>query len=185
MKRKHSPRYWPFVKGIQRSLADSPHTRPVTYSFVVSLMYSRQAVEQTARFADDFRRYGVHLTPLLWTTTGWQTVLRKAVIIGCFLLRPSNWGYGFHCCFVGGIVNSLKPRQNGRLFADDTFKRIFLNENIRISTTNSLKFAPKGPINNIPALVPIMAWRRPGDKLLSEPMLVRSLTHMRHSASMS
>ena len=70
------------------------------------------------------------------------------------------------------------PRQKGRLFADDTFKRIFLNENIRISTKNSLKFVPKGRINNIPALVLIMAWRRPGDKPLSEPMLVRSLTHI-------
>ena len=75
-------------------------------------------------------------------------------------------------------VNSLRPRQNGRLFADDTFKRIFLNENIRISTKNSLKFVPKGLINNIPALVLIMAWRRTGDKPLSEPMLVRSLTHI-------
>ena len=27
-------------------------------------------------------------------------------------------------------------------------------------------------INNIPALVQIMAWRRPGDKQLSEPMMV-------------
>ena len=75
-------------------------------------------------------------------------------------------------------LNSLRPRQNGRLFAVDTFKRIFLNENIRISTKNSLKFVPKGLINNIPALVLIMAWRRPGDKPLSEPMLVRSLTHI-------
>ena len=75
-------------------------------------------------------------------------------------------------------VNSLRSRQNGRLFADDTFKHIFLNENIRISTTNSLNFVPKGLINNIPALVLIMAWRRPGDKPLSEPMLVRSLTHI-------
>ena len=32
----------------------------------------------------------------------------------------------------------------------------------------SLKFVPTGPINNIPALVQIMAWRRPGDKPLSE-----------------
>ena len=75
-------------------------------------------------------------------------------------------------------VNSLRPRQNGRLFADDTFKRIFLKKNIRISTKNSLKFVPNGLINNIPALVLIMAWHRPGDKLLSEPMLVRSLTHI-------
>ena len=30
-------------------------------------------------------------------------------------------------------VNTLRPKQNGRNFADDTFKRIFLNENVRIS----------------------------------------------------
>ena len=36
----------------------------------------------------------------------------------------------------------------------------------------SLKFVSKGPINNIPALVQIMAWPRPGDKPLSEPMMV-------------
>ena len=76
------------------------------------------------------------------------------------------------------IINSLRPRQNGRLFADDTFKRIFLNENIRISTRNSLKFVPKGLINKIPALVLIMAWRRPGDKPLSEPMVVSLPTHI-------
>ena len=44
--------------------------------------------------------------------------------------------------------NTLRPRQNGRRFADDTFKRIFLNENVRISIKISLKFVPKGPINN-------------------------------------
>ena len=32
-------------------------------------------------------------------------------------------------------------------------KPIFLNENIRISINISLKFVPKGQINNIPALV--------------------------------
>ena len=77
-----------------------------------------------------------------------------------------------------GRLNTLRPGQNGRLFTDDTFKCIFLNENIRISTKNSLKFVPKGLINNIPALVLIMAWRRPGDKPLSEPMMVRLPTHI-------
>ena len=50
--------------------------------------------------------------------------------------------------------------------------RIFVNENIWIPIKISLKFVPKGSINNIPALVQIMAWRRPGDKPLSEPMMV-------------
>ena len=75
-------------------------------------------------------------------------------------------------------VNSLRPRRNRRHLADDIFKCIFLNENVWISITVSLKFVPKGPINNIPALVQIMAWRRPGDKPLSGTMMVRSQTHI-------
>ena len=75
-------------------------------------------------------------------------------------------------------INTLRPRQNGRHFADDTFKRIFVNENVRIFLEISLKFVPKGPINNIPALVQIMAWRRPGDKPLFEPMMVYLRTHI-------
>ena len=75
-------------------------------------------------------------------------------------------------------LNTLGPRQNGRHFADDIFKCIFLNENIWISIKSSLKFVPKGPINNIPALVQIMAWRLPGDKPLSEPMMVNLPTHI-------
>ena len=42
----------------------------------------------------------------------------------------------------------------------------------------SLKFVPKGRINNIPALVQIMAWRCPGDKPLSEPMMVSLPMHI-------
>ena len=37
----------------------------------------------------------------------------------------------------------------------------------------SLKFGPKDQINNITALVQIMAWRRSADKSSSEPMMVR------------
>ena len=35
----------------------------------------------------------------------------------------------------------------------------------------SLKFVHKGPVNNIPALVQLMAWHRIGDKPLPEAML--------------
>ena len=77
-----------------------------------------------------------------------------------------------------GEINTLRPRQTGHHFADDIFKCIFLNENVWIPTTISLKFVPKGPINSIPALVQIMAWRRPGDKPLSEPMMVSFPTHI-------
>ena len=62
----------------------------------------------------------------------------------------------------------------------DKMAAIFLNENIRISITISLKLVTKVPINNIPALVQIMvmAWCRPGDQPLSEPMMVCLLTHI-------
>ena len=39
-------------------------------------------------------------------------------------------------------------------------------------------YVSKDPINNIPALVQIMAWRRSGDKPLSEPVMVSLLTHI-------
>ena len=75
-------------------------------------------------------------------------------------------------------VNTLRLRWNEQHSADDIFKRIFFNENVWISINISLKFVPKGPINNITALVQIMAWRRSGDKPLSEPMMVSLLTHI-------
>ena len=54
----------------------------------------------------------------------------------------------------------------------------FLELNVRISLKDSLKFVPKVRINNIPALVQIMACRRPGDKPLSESMMVSLPTHI-------
>ena len=74
--------------------------------------------------------------------------------------------------------NTLRPRQDGRHFADDIFMCIFINENCCILIKFSLKYVRKGPIDNNPALVQIMAWRRPADKPLSEPMMVSLPTHI-------
>ena len=76
------------------------------------------------------------------------------------------------------MVYTLSPRQNGRRFPDGILKWTFLNVNVWILINISLKFVPRGPIHNIPTLVQVMAWRRPGDKPLSEPMVVRLPTHM-------
>ena len=93
----------------------------------------------------------------------------------------TSWHGKKYWRFVRGLQwspNTLRPKQNGCHFPDDSFKWIFLNENVWISIEVSLKFVSKGPINNIPALVQIMAWRRPGAKPLSEPMMVSLLTHI-------
>ena len=100
----------------------------------------------------------------------------------CGVTRPQrvrNIVFGWFCNSTRTvIINTLRPGQDGRNFPDDIFKWIFLNENIWILIQISLKFVPMGPITNIPALVLIMAWRRPGDKPLSEPMIVSLLTHI-------
>ena len=75
-------------------------------------------------------------------------------------------------------INTLRPRQNSRHFADDQFKPFSVNETVRIAIKISLNFIPKDPINNIPALIQIMAWRRPGDKLLFEPILFKLQMHI-------
>ena len=71
----------------------------------------------------------------------------------------------------GSVAGIGLQHQDGRHFTNDIFKCIFLKENIYSSIKISLKFAPKGPISIIPALVHIMAWRRPGDKPLPEPLI--------------
>ena len=58
------------------------------------------------------------------------------------------------------------------ILADDIFKCIFLNENVRIFIKISLKFVPGCPIDNTPGLIQVMDWYRPSDKSLSEPMMV-------------
>ena len=115
----------------------------------------------------------------------WQLVCKFGIVDGnfffFFLLNSFMFPYilsVFKSFLDNSSFNTLRPRQNGHHFADDTFKRIFLDENVRVSIIISLKFVLKGPIDNIPALVQVMAWHRSGAKPLSEPMMVNSLTHI-------
>ena len=100
---------------------------------------------------------------------------------------PLQSYYAIYILHVLQPSNILRPRQNGHHFPDSIFKCIFLKESIFISIQISLKFVPTGPINNIPVLIQIMAWCSPGDKPLSEPVMVSLLMYiyMHHSASMS
>ena len=90
------------------------------------------------------------------------------------MVLPSNQ----HNAFEIDTFIALKPRQNCGLFAEDIFKCIFLKGNVWISIKYLLKSVPRGYINSISALIQIMAFRRPGDKPLLEPMMVSLLTHI-------
>ena len=79
------------------------------------------------------------------------------------------------------ILTHLPLDKIAAILADEIFKRIFLNENFRISIKISLKFVPKGPIDNKSALVQVMAWHWTGDKSLPEAMVVHFIgACMRH-----
>ena len=113
----------------------------------------------------------------------WWCILLLIIRVWCALL--SYFVVNVPCILQGrltssvSLLNTLRPKQNGRHFTDDIFKCIFLNKNVWIPIKILLEFIPKGPINNIPALVP-------GDKPLSEPMMAYFAdAYMRRSVSMS
>ena len=120
-------------------------------------------------------------------------------VIGCYIdFGPGTWssarsicaGLGGHMLAlesrqevdaISGIYNSSPPGKmaavSQTIFSDAFFWKKMFSILIKISQ----KFLPKGPIDNNPALVYIIAWRRIGDKPLSEPMLKRFIgAYMRH-----
>ena len=143
----------PFVRGIHWPMVYSPQRGSVMQNFYVSFIITQNKLLTKQSIC---WRFGA-----LWQ-------LRNVSVM---MMSLPSWSREIW-------VNILRPRQNGRRFAEDTFKRIFLDENVMIFIKISLKFVPNVRINNIPALVQIMAWRLPGDKPLSEPTMVRLLMHI-------
>ena len=173
------------------------------YAFeITATSPKRQQVNKHYWPASSFYSYGVRcrqtsIAPLPWTARNYMGATRFLVLGWlkgtwnnqiCIHFFFSMMLKGDPCLKEGkhsfsGItrpqwVNTLRPRPNGRHFADDIFKCIFFNENVWISINISLKFVSMGPINNFLALVQVMAWRRPGDKPLSKPMMISLLTHI-------
>ena len=68
------------------------------------------------------------------------------------------------------------------ILVNDIFKRIFLNENVRILIQISLQFVTRGSIDRFQ----VMVWRRTGDKPLHEAMLTQFTdAYMRQYGDMS
>ena len=92
----------------------------------------------------------------------------------CWLIISEVFWHSHDGKFTGNAQDSF-PWYD---FFADIFRYIFLNENIEIPIKISLEFVPKGRINNIQALVQVMARHRPDDKPLSGPMMVNFPTHI-------
>ena len=132
---------------------------------ILSNLWNCPQVNVTHDLTDDIHS-GDDLVP---PGNNFNKPLHESILIKSYDTVSALWGQW---------VNTLRLRENGRHFADDIFKCIFVNENLLIPIKKSLKFVPKGPIKNIPALVQIMAWRWSGDKPLSEPIMVSLPTHI-------
>ena len=110
------------------------------------------------------------LNGLHWTTNTLLKVFRWyfnfTVIALCFVYWNCYKSY-----LIQIMLTHLPLDKMAAILADDNFKGIFFNENYSIPIRISLKFVPRSAIDNKPALVQIMTWRRRGDKPLTEPML--------------
>ena len=60
IKWKHFPRYWPFVRGIHRSPANSPHKGQWRGALIFSLICAWIHRWVNNRDAEDLRRHGAH-----------------------------------------------------------------------------------------------------------------------------
>ena len=124
-----------------------------------------------------FKTYGT-FSCLFWSTPGsWRDARGARICDICLYLK---------------YVHSRHLKYVHSVFALTHWNRDEIDAILKTTFTNALsgmkmywfrlKFHCnlfRGPINNIASLIQIMAWRRSGDKPLSEPMLVRSLTHIR------
>ena len=84
---------------------------------------------------------------------GSSTDIDTYIIVRFIMFITCNWLPKYSRCslcpkykredFCRAAVNTLRPKQNGRHFADDIFKCIFLNENVWIPIRITLKFVPR------------------------------------------
>ena len=110
------------------------------------------------------------------TSSGWLPGLSLGALKLAFSASGDGWGghpgdvsvslMKSPCIHIYLIqsLNTLRPRQDGCLFADDILKCIFLNLNSRIPNTISWKYVAWRLIDNKPSMVQIMGCRRAGDK---------------------
>ena len=103
--------------------------------------------------------YHKHLSTSLFAVGDliiWKSLHKLAKKIN-IKVATKQWRDGSQTQWHGGVymreaeyINTFRPRQIA--FPDDIFKRIFVNENIRISIKIYVKCVPNGPIDNIQAL---------------------------------
>ena len=169
-----------FMRGIHRWPVNSPHKWPVTrkmFPFYDVTMAQRDRAHDKIYKGLLFYFFFHIIWPYL------HSVQRlKACLCNKCPKQPSTILVDYHIL----RMHNMHLTSWGRDKMLAIFRRHFethFHENAWFSINISLKF--KSPIDNVPELVQIIAWRPTGDKPLSEPMMVGfTYAYMRHSASM-
>ena len=152
------------------------YTRGSTVSAEAMHANNRTSHDHTSKHHSSFT---IHTSlHCVWDGTTKKVAHRHMVWMGYPPLAVHLTKHNYQGIIIDNHTHSLMPRQMDAIWQMTFSKCIFLNENVWIPIKISLKLVPKGPIINIPALVQIMAWRRPGDKPLSEPMVVSLPAHI-------
>ena len=81
--------------------------------------------------------------------------------------------YWFSPLFIPHLTHLLLDKM-AAVITDDMFKCIFMNKKFSTLIWISLRFVPKGSIDNKSALVQVMAWRLTGNKPLPEQWWTRT-----------
>ena len=127
-------------------------------------------------------KYANYFSLLIWYH--YYEIITYCMYCLCSYLRncySANHGLLFNLNFnfmlLSYFIQHIEAETKWPSFSRQHFQINFLEWKFINFIKILLKFVPKGPINNIPALIQIMACRWPGDKPLSELMLVSLLTH--------
>ena len=116
--------------------------------------------------------------PFFWTELSWKLIKNVYLIRGPnkLMLQCPSLLHQMYMLFINWMY-FICDNKLCWTWTWNIFKYFFFNESVCISTKYFNEVC-KGPINNITALVQIMAWRWPCDKLLSEPMMIVLLMHL-------
>ena len=173
IKWKHFPRYWPFVWGIHWWPVNSPHKGQWRRALI---FWTRTNDWISNCDAGDLRRHRAHYDVTVMFAFFFSFIANVPLLV-----RHSKSQAQIT------LLTHL-PLDKMATISDDIFRYIYRNWKFCILIRISLKIAPKGSIDNNPALVQVMAWCRTGDMLLhvSQAMLTQFIdAYMRHEREMS
>ena len=111
IKWKHFPRYWPFVRGIHRSLVNSPHKCPWRGALMFSMICAWTKGWVNNRYAVELRHHRTHYNVTVIMVTSWYEngLLQRPLIriFHCLLLLLQAWG----SCLSNSHVTSILRRR--------------------------------------------------------------------------